>query len=784
MNFKTKILFLLIPLSLLLSGCGLWTDFTTYFNLYHNAKTLYYDAEELIIKERKDIFFVSEAAIPAGANQNLPKVIEKFSKLLQFHNKSSYVDDALFLIGKAFYYQKSYIKASRKFQELIATQPNSSLVIDATLWLGKSEMQMKKFDSGLKYLDEAKQMALKEKNNDILSEVYVEEVRYLKFQEKFAEAVQKLRDIVALDLSDELSAKALFETGELLFRKLDNPAEAATAYKTTLDFSPPFDVEYNSRLNYSICLREMGKLDESQANLEEMSREFKFLEKIDEIYLQKGLNLKRMAKYDEAYKQLYVLDTLAQNSVSSGVARFELGDMFENNLRNFDSAFVYYSKAEKSASTVDYVKKIKEKSALFKRYEGLHTNLYVYTRQLAYLADPIEFKKDSLNFYADSADARLADLFKPVEQLTDSAKRALDSLKAVKDSLDNLAKQQGGQPGGIVPDEEELVTGRPKGEGDPEGKGPEQGLGNQPVTVQKKGWAPVMPQISADSLKSLLSKVYFDLGNVFFGEIIIPDSSYHYYTLLLSEYPGSKFTGQALFSLASYYLDKNEKSTADSIFQVVYDNFQNESVVNLAADKLGKPKILLNASPADQLFEEAEKVYYTKEFSKAVQKYYSVFRLYPETFTAPKSLLAAGFVLENDLMLRDSAFAVYDTLVTRYPQTRFTNKIAPKVNFYKDERAKAKKRIDDSLKAIQDSITADSIAKHTPKIDSTATNKSISDSTIKESKEPQATPAPPEQIEEKKQDQIIQESPWATLLREETFLISSKKVKARLRNSS
>ncbi len=150
MNFKTKILFLLIPLSLLLSGCGLWRDFTTYFNLYHNAKTLYYDAEEQILKERKDVFFISEAAIPAGANQNLPKVIEKFSKLLQFHNKSSYVDDALFLIGKAFYYQKSYIKASRKFQELIATQPNSSLVIDATLWLGKSEMQMKKFDSGVK----------------------------------------------------------------------------------------------------------------------------------------------------------------------------------------------------------------------------------------------------------------------------------------------------------------------------------------------------------------------------------------------------------------------------------------------------------------------------------------------------------------------------------------------------------------------------------------------------------------------------------------------------------
>ena len=765
----------------MLSGCGLWTDFTTYFNLYHNAKTLYYDAEEQILKERKDIFFVSEGAIPSGANQNLPKVIEKFSKLLQFHNKSSYVDDALFLIGKAFYYQKSYIKASRKFQELIATQPNSSLVLDATLWLGKSEMQMKKFDSGLKYLDEAKQMALKEKDNDILAEVYIEEVRYLKFQEKYAEAVQKLREIVTLDLSADISSKALFETGEILFKKLNNPTAAADAYKSTLKFSPPYDVEYNAKLNYSICLREMGKLEESQANLVDMGKEFKFQDKIDEIYLQKGMNLKKMGKYDEAYKQLYVLDTLIQNTVSSGVARFELGDMFENNLNKFDSAYVYYLKAEKSAATVEYVKKIKEKSALFKRYEGLQTNLYVFSRQLVYLADPVEFKRDSLNFYADSADARLADLFKPKEQLSDSAKHVLDSLKARQDSLANLAKN--GQLNG-QPQEDELVVGRPKGEGDLEGKGDGQVQGNQPVTVQKKGWAPVMPQITADSLKALLSKTYFDLGNVFFGEILIPDSAYYYYNMLLSEFPGSRFSGQALYSLGAYYLDKNEKATADSIFLVVYNNYKSESVVNLAADKLGKPKVLTSTSPADQLFEEAEKVYYTNEYSSAVQKYYSVFKLYPETFTAPKSLLAAGFVLENDLGLRDSAFAVYDTLVTRYPQTRFTNKILTKVNLFKDERAKAKKRIEDSLKVIQDSIKADSIAKNTPKIDSTTTNKEVKDSSLQQQQQPSANPASPEVNEEKKQDQTIQESPCAILLKDATYSISSRRAKALPRSSS
>lgn len=764
MKLKVIKSLILLTSAFLISGCGVWQDFTTYFNLYHNAKTLYYDAEEQIIKERKDIFAISEAAIPAGANQNLPKVIEKFSKLLQFHNKSSYVDDALFLIGKAFFYQRSYIKASRKFQELIATQPNSSLVIDATLWLAKSEIQMKKFDSGLKYLDEAKQLALKEEDREVLSEVYIEEIRYLKFIEKYLEAVQKLRDLVAVDISNDISAKAQYEIGELFFKKLNDPQKAAEAYKAALEFGPPFEIEYNSNLNYSICLRAMNKIDESQANLQKMSKEFKYQDKIDEIMLQKGLNLKKLGQYDEAYKQLYALDTLTLNSVSSGIARFELGDMFENNLKNFDSAYIYYVKAEKSASTADYVKRIREKSNLFKRYEGLQTNLYVYSRQLAYLNDPMEFKRDSLNFYADSADAKLADLFKAPVELSDSAKKVRDSLLAVKDSLKNKPAPE--KPS--EPLDEEMIVGRPKQGDNPEQQG--QNNPNATVAVLKKGWAPVMPQITSDSLKNLLSKVYFDLGNVFFGEIVIPDSAYNYYTKLLGEFPNSRYKGQALFSLGSYYLDKNEKSTADSIFQIVYDNFKNESVVNLAADKLGKPKVILNASPADLLFEEAEGIYVKKDYHQAVQKYYSVYLKFPETFTAPKSLLAAGFTLENDLKLLDSAFAVYDTLVAKYPQTRFTNKILPKVNFYKEEKARIKKKIEDSLKVIRDSLKADSIARNTPKIDSTATQ--IKDSTGKSipkidstaipkkdsAAKPQAVPTA-KTIEEPKKEEIKEEVP-------------------------
>ena len=37
---------LLVYFLLFFSGCGIWTDFKTYFNTYYNAKVIFEEAEE------------------------------------------------------------------------------------------------------------------------------------------------------------------------------------------------------------------------------------------------------------------------------------------------------------------------------------------------------------------------------------------------------------------------------------------------------------------------------------------------------------------------------------------------------------------------------------------------------------------------------------------------------------------------------------------------------------------------------------------------------------------
>ena len=136
-NKSFKYLLVIIPL-FVFGGCSIWENFTTYFNLYYNTSTLFEDAEKEILSQKRDLFSTEPLVIPATARTSLTKVIEKSSKLLQFYSGSSYVNDALLMLGKSFYYQGNYLKSKKKFEEFLAAETDDEEEItEANLWLAK-----------------------------------------------------------------------------------------------------------------------------------------------------------------------------------------------------------------------------------------------------------------------------------------------------------------------------------------------------------------------------------------------------------------------------------------------------------------------------------------------------------------------------------------------------------------------------------------------------------------------------------------------------------------------
>ena len=170
MNFRNKTIRLTaISLFLLvISGCSVWNDFTTYFNLYYNTATLYEDAELEILSQKRDLFATEPLVIPGNAKTSLVKVVEKSSKILQFNSTSSYVDEALMMLGKSFYYQGNYQKSKRKFEELLATDiDDDEIITEANLWIAKNSFELRDFTEALRVIKEVRVKAVEEDYENI-----------------------------------------------------------------------------------------------------------------------------------------------------------------------------------------------------------------------------------------------------------------------------------------------------------------------------------------------------------------------------------------------------------------------------------------------------------------------------------------------------------------------------------------------------------------------------------------------------------------------------------------
>ncbi|MBZ0198858.1 MAG: tetratricopeptide repeat protein, partial [Ignavibacteriaceae bacterium] len=341
-----KILLSFIP-AILFFGCGVWGNFTTYFNLYYNAADLFEQAETAIKEQKVDLFSTQELVLPGSANQQLVKVIEKASKILQYHNQTAFVDDALLMLGKSFFYQRNYQKALRKFNELVATRPESGLVLEAELWSGRAEMKLKDYEIALQTLAKVRKKGIDEGEDEIVNQTFVEQIKYYITIEELKKAIVTSNELLNVSDDKELNAIVAFQLGKL-YTETDDVENAIVALEKVFEYSPTYETELNASIELGKALREAKKLERALRVFDDLRSEDKYKESYDILDVELGLTYKDLGELDEAVSNLQFADTAYANSLNSGIAKYELGLIFEKNYKNFDSAFYYYSRASKA----------------------------------------------------------------------------------------------------------------------------------------------------------------------------------------------------------------------------------------------------------------------------------------------------------------------------------------------------------------------------------------------------------------------------------------------------
>jgi tetratricopeptide (TPR) repeat protein len=652
-------------------SCGLWENFTTYFNRYYNTKQSFEEAEEAMVDSRKELFEFKEPALPSKAKSALDNVIELSSKILQFNKESAYFDEALFMIGKSYYYQGNYTKALRKFRELQSI-PETELKLYNDLWITKSEMQMRRFDEALQILEDVKERALAEENEEVVKGAYLAEIRYYNYRENYSDAIRAGIKLLEVSEDDELNAELAFGIGQL-YIKIGEFKNAAEYFTLVNEFSPTFDTEFEAQLELAKVQRELGMQEESLELLDELRGEDKYNNHYDKIDLELAHIEFNSGNFLEALEMYHVVDTTYPQTESSGFASFKRAEIVEKVFADLDSADVLYKRVASTKAPEEMKEIAREKMLIISNQRRFIANIEKFSLGYKYAIDSTLFVQDSTLF---------ADYI------------------ARKDSSDQLLKEmielEGDDFDPANFDSSKYVLNE-----DP------------PFLAQ-----PAKSNLPADTLANRIVINKYELGNLYLGELELPDSAYKYYIDIVENNPDSRYYPNTLYALGTYYLTQNDSLKADSLFNYVYDNFKENKIVNAAAEKLGKDLIQLEVDPAQKLFASSEQLYDSSKYDLAIESYFTLASEFPESPYAAKSLYSIGFILENDLQMKDSAAVVYDTLSARYKMTTYARDIASKLNFYKSE----KKKMADSLAAFQkylsDSLTADSMGISIAQLDS------------------------------------------------------------------
>ncbi|MGQ9643310.1 MAG: tetratricopeptide repeat protein, partial [Ignavibacterium sp.] len=716
MNSSQKIKIILSFAALLtFASCSVWQNFTTYFNLWYNIKTLFNEAEKDINSQKRDLFSNEPLVLSNTARNNLTKVVEKCSELLQFHSTTAFVDDALLILGKSFYYQSNFQKAKRKFEELLATNPDEDIILETNLWIAKCDMQLRSYSQGLEELKKVRQEALDKEIDFIINESFIEEIKYRIAQKEFDTAINLAKNFSEVVDDNEIKALVYYEIGNLYYqtRSYEN---AVAYYQKVFEHSPDIDIEIKASIKFGKSLRESGKAEEARDFFGDLRRKDKFSESLPEIDLELGKSNAAMGDFTTALEQFTKVDTTYKGSPFAALASFEIAKLYKNELMNYDSAATYFSRTVMNNPPKEYLDEAKNLNQLFTRYSTLRRTINNYNKQLYYAENPDIFIRDSIEYVQDSLKIlqdylekkELADIWKNIQTQTivDTTKK--DSL-FVRDSLfyqdslaivDSLTKVSAFIDTSIVNrllnQKTQIRIQQKKREADTKLTQEMQAM-MKTDTVKFKNNPPQKPKITVDSLKIILAKNSLELGNLFFTELNVPDSAKQLYLEITDKFSDTRYYPDALLALGSYYQTINENQKADSLFRVIYDNYKDRPIANAAANKLGLPLIDLKYDPAEVLYVEAETEMKRGNYDQSFRKFFEIYKKHPESQYASKGLYAAGFILENNLRLTDSAASVYDTLIRKYPSSQYVKNIAMKVNFYKQEKARIEKEKQEAL---------------------------------------------------------------------------------------
>lgn len=600
MRKKISILFFCI----LFIGCGTglksrWGNFTAYYNTYYNAKKSYEAGLKQVLNAKSNYnpqqpIRIHEVPINAGARE-FDKAIEKGAEILRKHGDTKWVDNSLLLIGQSYFFKGEYFSADQKFQELVVRTDDESLMQESVLWRARLLLEMELFGQGIQYINEE----LNEREGDWdakkKAELKVILAEYQVVQENWGNAIEQLVEALPTLSSKKYKERGYFLLGQL-YEKQGDYREAFKAYNTVQNHHTDYDLQYLSLRKTAETARLLDDSDTALATFNKMVRDDKntaFKSELDyeiaKTHQQKG----EFKKAETIYKSILRNNIERPNNETKALSYNGLAEIYRYGYNDFKMASAYYDTASRQNASLEKLPETfnaTELSISFGEYTRIKNQLYL---------------KDSLLWVSElpkqELDSLVAKIKKQKLKELEAARRNQEQQQntLVNLSANNQTETNTGNNGFLNVNSPSLQQNARTQFLAVWGNRPlvdnwrvqqliqsatateiTQNLNGNTVTTQLNDFQSFNTGVDLSAvpfleeqkieMKAELATLKYELGNLFYISLGMPDSAAIYFEDVINNYPTSKEVPVSYYSLseiqAAYGDVESAKNTA---FQLI-----------------------------------------------------------------------------------------------------------------------------------------------------------------------------------------------------------------------
>ena len=609
-----------LVLSVALLGCkssfkSSFRNFNAYYNTYYNAKKNYQVGLEKSLTQKRQYNTLKPLRIyevPLGAGSaEFQNAIEKGADVLRKYKETKWVDNALEIIGKSYYYRKEYFNAIQKFEELYISSSDEKMKQQSIFWKGRVLMELQAYNEGIQYLEEQLSVYSGDWEGNLEYQIKTVLAEHYIARENWVNALDLLNESVG-----KLPGRANKERGYFVIGQLNEilgDAEAAfDAFDRVEKYYSVYELQFEAKKKKAEVARSIGNTNEAYKVFASMVRDDKNTEFVSELNYELGRTEQERGNYESAEKiYLSILrdpfvkpQAITTKQVYNGLAelnRFHFND--------FKLAAAYYDSSAKvnvPANQLPDTYNAPELAQSFGEYASLKNQIH---------------EEDSLLWLGSLPEAEFDSVLAEIEaRKVEELKRQMEAEQARRNTMVNVGnrsqrnqetadvarngflniknpvliaqvKEQfnalwGGRPlvdnwrVSILMDDEEILEDEKGGNAQNGGATQAQQFAVQidlsriPFTAQDQ-----------DSVQEEVSFLHYELGNLFFLSLDLPDSARYYFEKVLEERPESEVAVVAMYSLSELFDIQKNKDEAVFYAQKLVDEYPSSIYADRLVDK-------------------------------------------------------------------------------------------------------------------------------------------------------------------------------------------------------